>query len=76
MEMSEENLVLKIKGTAKTPFEKNILCDEIKAIGSQNHSDIKTDIRIAYESVYQRHIVKSGESLSKIAKHYYWNPQK
>ena len=75
-DVSEENGVLKIKGTAKTPYEKNIIWDEIKAIGGQNPSDIKADIRIADESVYHRHIVKSGESLSKIAKHYYGDPQK
>ena len=34
-DVSEENGVLKIKGTAKTPYEKNILWDEIKAIGGQ-----------------------------------------
>ena len=75
-DLSEENGVLKIKVNAKTPYEKNILQDEIKALGGQNPSDIKADIRIADESVYHRQIVKSGESLSKIAKHYYGDPQK
>ena len=32
----EENVVLKIKGIAKTPYEKNILWDEIIDIGGQN----------------------------------------
>ena len=75
-DVSEENGVLKIKGTAKTQYEKNILWDEIKAVGGQNPSDIQADIRISDESVYHRHTVKSGETLGKIAKHYYGDPMK
>jgi len=75
-DVSEENGVLKIKGTAKTKYEKNILWDEIKTVGGQNPSDIQADIRISDESVYHRHTVKSGETLGKIAKHYYGDPMK
>lgn len=67
----EENGILKITGTAKTSYEKNIIWDKIKAIGGQNPTDIKADIKIADNSVYHYHTVKSGESLGKIAKHYY-----
>jgi len=31
---------------------------------------------VADESVYHRHTVKSGETLGKIAKHYYGDPMK
>ena len=75
-DVSEENGVLKIKGTAKTQYEKNIIWDQIKAIGGQNPTDIKADIRVADDSVYHRHTVKSGETLGKIAKHYYGDPMK
>ena len=75
-DVSEENGVLKIKGTAKTLYEKNIIWDEIKAVGGQNPSDIQADIRVSDESVYHRHTVKSGETLGKIAKHYYGDPMK
>ena len=75
-DVSEENGVLKIKGTAKTQYEKNIIWDEIKAVGGQNPSDIKADIKVCDESVYHRHTVKSGETLGKIAKHYYGDPMK
>lgn len=75
-DVSEENGVLKIKGIAKTQFEKNIIWDEIKAVGGQNPSDIQADIRVSDESVYHRHTVKSGETLGKIAKHYYGDPMK
>ncbi|WP_036383429.1 LysM peptidoglycan-binding domain-containing protein [Muricauda sp. MAR_2010_75] len=75
-DVTEENGVLKIKGQAATPYEKNILWDKIKEIGGQSPSDIKANITVADESVYARHTVKSGESLSKIAKHYYGDPMK
>ncbi|MEW2923036.1 MULTISPECIES: LysM peptidoglycan-binding domain-containing protein [Flavobacteriaceae] len=75
-DVSEENGVLKIKGQASTQYEKNLLWDKIKEIGGQSPSDIKANITVADESVYARHTVKSGESLSKIAKHYYGDPMK
>ncbi len=74
--VSEENGTLKIKGTAKTQYEKNQLWDKIKEIGGDSPSDIIADIDVADSSIYHRHIVKSGESLSKIAKHYYKDPMK
>ena len=72
----EENGILKVKGKTKTPYEKDILWDKIKEIGGQSPSDIKANITVEDESVYHRHVVKSGESLSKIAKHYYGDPMK
>lgn len=75
-DVSEENGVLKVKGQAHTQYEKNLLWDEIKKIGGENPSDIKANITVADESIYAKHTVKSGESLSKIAKHYYGDPMK
>ena len=75
-DVSEENGVLKVKGQAKTPYEKNLMWDKIKEVGGENPSDIKANITVADESIYARHTVKSGESLSKIAKHYYGDPMK
>ena len=72
----EENGVLKIKGEAATPYEKDILWDKIKEIGGQHPTDIKANITVGDDSVYHRHTVKSGESLSKIAKHYYGDAMK
>ncbi|MFS4416829.1 LysM peptidoglycan-binding domain-containing protein [Maribacter sp. 2307ULW6-5] len=74
--VTEENGILKVKGQAKTAYEKDLLWDKIKAIGGENPSDIKANITVADESVYHRHTVKSGESLSKIAKQYYGDPMK
>jgi len=75
-DVSEEGGVLKIKGETNTPYEKNALWDKIKEIGGESPSDIKANISVADDSVYHRHTVKSGESLSKIAKHYYGDAMK
>ncbi|WP_411031788.1 LysM peptidoglycan-binding domain-containing protein [Spongiimicrobium sp. 3-5] len=74
--ITEEGGVLKIKGVANTPYEKDLLWDKIKELGGENASDIKANISVADDSVYHRHVVKSGESLSKIAKHYYGDMMK
>ena len=75
-DVSEEGGVLKIKGTAGTQYEKNLLWDKIKEIGGDSPSDIKANISVEDDSVYHRHTVKSGESLSLIAKHYYGDAMK
>ena len=68
--------VLKVKGTAKTQYEKNLMWDSIKAIGGDNPTDIVANISVADESVYHRHTVSSGETLGGIAKHYFKNAMK
>jgi nucleoid-associated protein YgaU len=75
-DVKEENGQLKVWGTAKTPYEKNLLWDEIKRVGGENPSDIMADIKVADSSVFAHHTVKGGESLSKIAKHYYGDANK
>ncbi|WP_299228725.1 LysM peptidoglycan-binding domain-containing protein [uncultured Psychroserpens sp.] len=75
-DVKEENGVLKVWGTANTQYEKDLLWDSIKAAGGENPEDIMADIKVADTSVYHRHTVKSGETLGKIAKHYYGNPSK
>jgi len=75
-DVKEENGLLKVWGTANTPYEKNLIWDEIKKVGGENPTDIMADIKVADTSIYAKHTVKSGESLSKIAKHYYGKPMK
>lgn len=70
-DIKEENGKLKIYGTAKTQYEKNLLWDKIKEIGGENPTDIMADIKVADTSVFHRHIVKKGETLGKIAQQYY-----
>ncbi len=67
---------LKISGTASTPYEKDLLWDEIKKVGGENPTDIEADIKVADTSIYALHTVEKGESLSLIAKHYYGDPMK
>ncbi len=67
---------LKVWGTASNQYEKDLLWNKIKEIGGEKPSDIMADIKVADTSVYARHTVKSGETLGKIAKHYYGDAMK
>jgi len=69
--VEEENGVLRVWGTVQTPYEKVQIWDAIKAIGGSNPTDIVADIQVSNPSIYTHHTVVKGESLSKIAKHYY-----
>jgi|TARA_R110001632_G_scaffold33772_10_gene86567 nucleoid-associated protein YgaU len=75
-DVKEENGVLHVSGTAANQYEKNIMWDAIKAAGGENPSDIVADIKVADTAVYARHTVERGETLGKIAKHYYGDPMK
>ena len=75
-DVREEGGQLKVWGTAATQYEKNLLWDEIKRVGGENPSDIMADIKVADDSIYARHTVERGESLSLIAKHYYKDAMK
>lgn len=74
--VKEENGVLHISGTAKNQYEKNLLWDEIKKAGGENPADIVADIAVEDTSVYANHTVEKGETLGKIAKHYYGDAMK
>ncbi|PPK95706.1 MULTISPECIES: LysM peptidoglycan-binding domain-containing protein [Nonlabens] len=67
---------IEIRGTAATPYDKDLLWDEIKKVGGDNPADLMADIQVADDSIYTKHTVKSGESLSLIAKHYFKDPMK
>ncbi len=75
-DVKEENGILHVSGTAANQYEKNILWDAIKASGGENPKDIMADIKIADASIYARHKVASGDTLGKIAKHYYGDASK
>ncbi len=74
--VTEENGVLKVVGTAATPYVKNALWDKIKEIGGAEPTDIKANISVADDTVYARHTVAKGETLGKIAKHYFGDAMK
>ena len=75
-DVTEEGGVLNIKGEANTPYEKDLLWNKIKQLGGENASDVKANITVTDGSVYHRHTVASGESLSKISKQYYGDAMK
>lgn len=74
--VEDEGNVLKIGGTTQTQYEKNQMWDKIKAIGGESPADIVADIKVSDSTVYHRHVVQKGETLGKIAKHYYKDPMK
>lgn len=75
-DVKEENGVLHVSGVAKNQYEKNLLWDEIKKVGGESPTDIVADITVADDSIYAIHTVEKGETLGKIAKHYYGKPMK
>lgn len=69
--IEEKDGKLHIWGTVETQYEKDQLWDEIKRIGGAEPTDLVADITVSNTQYYTKHTVKSGESLSKIAAHYY-----
>ena len=69
--VSEENGVLKIAGTVHTEYEKNLLWNEIKAIGGATPSDVAADIKVETNAYYAKYTVVKGDTLGKISKHFY-----
>jgi nucleoid-associated protein YgaU len=67
--VEEVDGVLRVWGTVRNPYEKDQLWDAIKAVGGANPT--AADIQVADSSHYAVHEVVKGDSLSKIAKHYY-----
>ena len=61
---------LVVKGTAAYQYDKDLLWDEIKK-QSGWESDLIAEIKVENTDVYGYHVVKSGDSLSKIAKSAY-----
>lgn len=74
--VEEENGILRVWGTVQNGYEKDQLWDAIKAAGGSAPTDIVADIQVANPDVYATHTVVKGESLSKIAKHYYGDMMK
>lgn len=74
--VKEENGQLVITGTVETAYEKNLLWDKIKQIGGKEPSDLVADIRVANNDYYAKYTVVKGDTLGKIAKHFYEDPMK
>ena len=73
--VSEANGVLTMTGLVETEYEKNQLWDQIKEVGGATPTDIIADIRVATTDYYAKYVVASGDTLGKIAKHFYKDPK-
>jgi nucleoid-associated protein YgaU len=74
--VTEANGVLTVTGTVANQYEKNLLWDKIKEIGGAEPSDIIADIKVENNDVYAKYVVQKGDTLGKIAKHFYGEPMK
>ncbi len=75
-DVQEENGKLKVKGVAKTQYDKDRMWDKIKEVAGENPADLEADIEVEHTDFYTKHVVESGESLSLIAKKYSGDPMK
>lgn len=68
----EEGGKLVFNASAPTPYLKNVVFDKFKDVSNApTLDDVTANISVEDDSVYHRHTVQSGETLSKISKHYY-----
>jgi len=76
LDVKEEAGKLKLSGTVNTPYEKNKIWDKIKEVGGDGQTEVSADIKVLNTEYFHLHTVESGESLSKISKHYYKDANK
>src|SRR5262245_12214745 len=74
-DVKEEDGKLKVRGSAAYELDKDLLWDAIKSIpGWEN--EVVADIKVANKDIFGIYTVKSGDTLSKIAKKYLDNPNR
>lgn len=66
----EEGGKLKVWGTAPYQYEKDLLWDNIKKHPNWEN-EVAADIKVENSDVFGYHVVKAGDTLSKIAKSAY-----
>jgi nucleoid-associated protein YgaU len=71
LNVKEDAGKLNLSGAVNTQYEKNVLWDKIKEVGGEEQKEVSADIKVLNTDYYHLHTVDGGESLSKIAKHYY-----
>jgi nucleoid-associated protein YgaU len=79
LSMVEEGGVLKMSATLPSPTEKIAVWNEIKRVGGESPTDLQADIKIDSEvptgggaaAASKTYVVQPGDTLSKIAKHFY-----
>lgn len=72
----EEDGQIVFNGTVATPYLRNSIWDKLKAINGLGKDDaapaeVKANIKVSDDSIYHKHTVVAGETLGKIAKHYF-----
>ena len=72
----EEDGHIVFNGTVATPYLRNAIWDKLKSINGTGTegaapADVKANIKVSDESVFHKHTVVAGETLGKIAKHYF-----
>lgn len=63
-----------VTATVSTPYEKDVVWNEIKAIGGERPGDLAADIRVENPNYYHTHRVETGDTLGRIANQYYGDP--
>ena len=67
LEVSEVGGKLKVKATAQYQFDKDLFWDKLKTIPNWNN-EVDVNISVMKSDVYGYYTVKSGDTLSKLAK--------
>ncbi|HSQ76504.1 MAG TPA: LysM peptidoglycan-binding domain-containing protein [Bacteroidota bacterium] len=67
VEVSEVGGKLKIKATAQYQFDKDLFWDKLKTIPNWNN-EVEVNVSVMKSDVYGYYTVKSGDTLSKLAK--------
>jgi LysM repeat protein len=73
--VAEEGGKLKVKGASPYQLEKNLVWDKIKTLPGWD-KEVSVDISVEKTDIYGVYTVKSGDTLSKIAKEYLGSPNK
>lgn len=76
LNVKEEAGKLNLSGTVNTQYEKNKIWDKIKEVGGERQTEVSADLKVLNTEYFHLHTVESGESLSKISKHYYKDANK
>jgi nucleoid-associated protein YgaU len=67
VETKEDGGKLQIKATAPYAFDKDLFWDKVKSLPSWQ-TELSADIKVAKTDVYGYYTIKSGDTLSKLAK--------
>jgi nucleoid-associated protein YgaU len=66
----EEDGALKLKATAATQYDKDLILAKIIEVGGEGTHDIIADIEVEDTSAYQFHTASEGDTIEKISERY------